>query len=156
MSFADEMDQQLEREWKPFSTTELLECLNKTSNFSAPGLDHISWYWLRKILTPVVENEDQDEQPTRDLVPLVTHLFSNCIKHSTHPTAFKLPASPYLGSHDLEWEHRLHFEWATKASDRQNSWAPIVGEGDECVAMTYTPLMVIRRYRRVAWRTGTR
>ncbi|KAI0693427.1 hypothetical protein BC835DRAFT_1276026, partial [Cytidiella melzeri] len=44
-SILDEIPQQEERAFPPFSKAELREALAKMSNFSAPGPDHASWFW---------------------------------------------------------------------------------------------------------------
>ncbi|KAI0688237.1 hypothetical protein BC835DRAFT_1229842, partial [Cytidiella melzeri] len=45
MSLLDEIPQQQEREFPPFSKLEVREALARTSNFSTPGPDHASWFW---------------------------------------------------------------------------------------------------------------
>ncbi|EKM56464.1 uncharacterized protein PHACADRAFT_91700, partial [Phanerochaete carnosa HHB-10118-sp] len=45
MTIADEMEQLEERAFPPMSRTEMQEALKGTSNFSAPGPDHVSWFW---------------------------------------------------------------------------------------------------------------
>ncbi|KAI0685244.1 hypothetical protein BC835DRAFT_1249091, partial [Cytidiella melzeri] len=45
MSLLDEIPQQQERDFPPFSKLEVREALADTSNFSTPGPDHASWFW---------------------------------------------------------------------------------------------------------------
>ncbi|KAI0767934.1 hypothetical protein BC629DRAFT_1251154, partial [Irpex lacteus] len=45
MSLLDEMPQHEERAFAPITEREICEVLAKTSNFSAPGPDNVSWFW---------------------------------------------------------------------------------------------------------------
>ncbi|KAI0783904.1 hypothetical protein BC629DRAFT_1582498 [Irpex lacteus] len=51
MSILDDIPQQEERPFNPISEREIREALSDTSNFSAPGPDNLSWFWLKRIVT---------------------------------------------------------------------------------------------------------
>lgn len=85
-SLLDEVDALEERDFPDFSRQELREALAKTSNFSAPGPDHVSWFWLKQILSP--DRADSHDQPA-ECEGRVLDLFNACIKFGVHPKLFK-------------------------------------------------------------------
>ena len=50
LSVLDEVPSQATRSWVPFSLLEMQEALKACSNVSAPGPDHITWWYLKVIL----------------------------------------------------------------------------------------------------------
>ncbi|KAI0696355.1 hypothetical protein BC835DRAFT_1272032, partial [Cytidiella melzeri] len=55
MSLLKEIPQQQPQEFPPFSKLEVCEALANTSNFSTPGPDHASWFWLKRVVTDLSE-----------------------------------------------------------------------------------------------------
>ena len=51
LSVLDEVTSQATRSWVPFSLLEMQEALKACSNVSAPGPDHITWRYLKHILS---------------------------------------------------------------------------------------------------------
>ena len=51
LSVLDEVPSQATRSWVPFSMLEMQEALKACSNVSAPGPDHITWRYLKHILS---------------------------------------------------------------------------------------------------------
>lgn len=86
LALLDEYDTLQEREFPDFSRQELREALAKTGNFSAPGPDHVSWFWLKKILAPA---RDGAQECTADCEERVLDLFNACIRFGVHPKLFK-------------------------------------------------------------------
>lgn len=78
LRFLDEFPQHAERDFPKFSPTEFHECLQGTSNSSAPGPDHLSWFWLKQLTK---------RHP--GIVGALLALFDACIKFEIHPTVFK-------------------------------------------------------------------
>lgn len=92
LSLLDEFEQAHTREFPPMSAAEMRDALARTSNHSAPGPDHVSWYWLKHIVS------DQSAS-TRPSTPhddglntevQVLALFNACIQHGVHPRMFKV------------------------------------------------------------------
>ena len=50
LSVLDKVPSQATRSWVPFSLLEMQEVLKACSNVSAPGSDHITWWYLKVIL----------------------------------------------------------------------------------------------------------
>ncbi|PPR05285.1 hypothetical protein CVT24_007886 [Panaeolus cyanescens] len=46
----DELPAPPKQEWEPFSTMELREALDAWSGLSAPGPDHITWRYLKRVI----------------------------------------------------------------------------------------------------------
>lgn len=55
-----------------------MECLQSTSNRSAPGPDHLTWFWLKHLMK---------KHP--DAVIAILALFNACVTFGTHPPIFK-------------------------------------------------------------------
>ena len=70
--------------WPPFSDAEVYEALNKCSNSSAPGPDHLSWRHLKRILN--------DEECMTNIV----NIANTCINLSYWPTHFKKSFSIFI------------------------------------------------------------
>jgi len=51
LSVLDEVPSQATRSWVPFSLLEMQNTLKACSNVSAPGPDHITWWYLKHILS---------------------------------------------------------------------------------------------------------
>ena len=51
LSVLDEVPSQATCSWVPFSLLEIQEALKACSNISAPGPDHITWWYLKHILS---------------------------------------------------------------------------------------------------------
>lgn len=49
-SFLDSVPQLPERDFPPIAIAEIADSLRDTSNSSAPGPDHISWFWLKRLV----------------------------------------------------------------------------------------------------------
>lgn len=88
----EEIPQLEERSFPPISENEIIEALRSTSNFSAPGPDHLSWFWLKQIAVDLSECEcddpDHEGQHTNGLRPIEAY-FNACIEHGIHPSIFK-------------------------------------------------------------------
>ena len=65
MSIIDDMEAKPECPFHPISSMEVEEGLKNTSNFSAPGPDHVSWFWLKRIIAVVEEIDQEDESGKR-------------------------------------------------------------------------------------------
>ena len=50
LSVLDEVSSQATRSWVPFSLLEMQKALKACSNISAPGPNHITWWYLKVIL----------------------------------------------------------------------------------------------------------
>lgn len=91
MSLLDDMEQLPERKFAPMSPAELRDVLAATSNFSAPGPDHVSWFWLKRI----VRDESGDDfenvkgSDRLDTESPILAFFDACIVHEVHPRFFK-------------------------------------------------------------------
>lgn len=78
ISLLDEIPQAPAREFPLISLTELQESLATTSNSSAPGPDHLPWYWIKHLLArfPAIG-------------AFLVSLYNACIRFGIHPTIFK-------------------------------------------------------------------
>lgn len=74
----DEIPQQPERDFKPISTFEITEQLQTTSNTSVPGPDHLSWFWLKRVV------EDNAE-----VLLFLRPFYNACVQHGVFPAIFK-------------------------------------------------------------------
>lgn len=84
----EEIEQIPMREFNPISTTEIAEALARTGNFSAPGPDHVSWYWLKQILSPG-EERGQAGSSQQGLMERLAIFFNACINVGIQPAMFK-------------------------------------------------------------------
>lgn len=92
MSILDEIPQQEERTFSPITEREIREALSDTSNFSAPGPDNLSWFWLKRIITDLSDCEcgspEHAGQHT-NIEARVAAYYNACIQYAIHPTIFK-------------------------------------------------------------------
>ena len=58
-SIVNEMAHQDERSFPPFGPQKCRDALSKVSNFSAPSLDCISWFWLKHIVVHGVSKDNK-------------------------------------------------------------------------------------------------
>ncbi|GJE96989.1 hypothetical protein PsYK624_131990 [Phanerochaete sordida] len=75
-----------------FSRTQIIEALQDASNFSAPGPDQVSWFWLKQIVTDDNAKEDDDGNTVREAIPvlaILSALFEACVRWGTFPRPFK-------------------------------------------------------------------
>lgn len=77
-SVLDAIPQLPERPFPPMSLAELEDALASTSNTSAPGPDHLTWFWIKRLL---------HLYPSSATVLLA--LFNACVAHGIHPDVFK-------------------------------------------------------------------
>ncbi|GJE94756.1 hypothetical protein PsYK624_109280 [Phanerochaete sordida] len=89
-SVLDAMPQQDERPFAQISCAEVREALRDTSNFSAPGPDHISWFWLKRIVADnsecTCDNPQHDHFNTE---PHVAAFYNACVEFGVQPRIFK-------------------------------------------------------------------
>ena len=79
-TIVEEMDHQDEQFFPPFGPQECRDALSKVSNFSAPGLDHISWFWLKRIVVNGISKDNQCEDAfSRNTETLMLKFFNTCI-----------------------------------------------------------------------------
>lgn len=78
LSILQELRQLPERPFPPFSRAEFQDCLRDTSNTSAPGPDHLTWFWLKKLV-----------QRHPDAIEALLALYNACVSLGVHPTIFK-------------------------------------------------------------------
>lgn len=92
ISILDDIEQRPAREFKAISATEVKDALAGTGNFSAPGPDHVSWYWLKRILSDQQEgNQRQDnQQGSQDLMTRTAIFFTACVRIGVMPEMFKV------------------------------------------------------------------
>ncbi|GJE97290.1 hypothetical protein PsYK624_135060 [Phanerochaete sordida] len=75
-----------------FSRTQIIEALRDASNFSAPGPDQVSWFWLKQIVDDDNAITDEDGNVTREAIPVLavlSALFEACVRWGTFPQPFK-------------------------------------------------------------------
>lgn len=88
----NKMEQQEKRKFQPMSQIELMEALQSTENFSAPGPDNVSWFWLKQIVRdesgPKYSREDTSDKLNTEHV-IITY-YNACMKYRVQPKIFKV------------------------------------------------------------------
>jgi ribonuclease HI len=106
MAILEEMPQLEERSFPPITEREVQEALSDTSNFSAPGPDNASWFWLKHIVSDLSGCECGDDAHVAkhsNTVVRVAAYFNACIQFGIHPSIFKQSRTvviPKLGKPD--------------------------------------------------------
>lgn len=85
------MEQKTEQSFPPMSRSELHEALRKMSNFSAPGPDQVSWFWLKSIIRDesTLEYADDEKSNKLDTVTLILAYYDACVRLGVQPRIFK-------------------------------------------------------------------
>lgn len=78
ISMVSEIPQLPERSFSPITEKEFRDCLRDTSNRSAPGPDHLTWFWIKQLVK---------RHP--DAVTVLLALFNACVTFGVHPQLFK-------------------------------------------------------------------
>lgn len=91
MTLLDEIPQLPERLFPAFSPAELHDAIAATSNFSAPGPDHISWFWLKRIVRDESGEEFEEDEASDhlDTERPILAFFDACVRFAVHPKYFK-------------------------------------------------------------------
>lgn len=91
-SILNDIQQLPERSFPDISPPEIRDALRTTSNSSAPGPDHASWFWLKRIITdesgPEFAANDASDHLNTELP--ILNFFNACVRFGVQPSSLKL------------------------------------------------------------------
>jgi hypothetical protein len=87
--YCEHIQQHDERDWAPILIDELLTTLKKTSNVTAPGPDHLTWYWLKHVIIQGPYRYSEDDHGTAHAASKLRHLYNGCVQYEYCPDFMK-------------------------------------------------------------------